>query len=94
MVWDITTKLGSGKAVENDPKAMQDLTLVGQTLLQQMQDKFQTESYQIIGRIDDMTSHIDDPEENSVNVMTQAEMEELSHSHAVGQSFSLSKYKQ
>uniref|UniRef100_A0A667H9L7 Heat shock factor-binding protein 1 n=1 Tax=Lynx canadensis TaxID=61383 RepID=A0A667H9L7_LYNCA len=67
--------------VETDPKAMQDLTLVVQTLLQQMQDKFQTVSYQIVGRIVGMTSHIDDLVENIVNVMTQAEMEELSHSN-------------
>ncbi|KAJ7994482.1 hypothetical protein DPEC_G00249710 [Dallia pectoralis] len=33
-----------------DPKTVQDLTGVVQTLLQQMQDKFQTMSDQIIGR--------------------------------------------
>uniref|UniRef100_A0ABI7VRU9 Heat shock factor-binding protein 1 n=1 Tax=Felis catus TaxID=9685 RepID=A0ABI7VRU9_FELCA len=77
--------------VETDPKAMQDLTLVVQTLLQQMQDKFQTVSYQIIGRIDGMTSHIDDLVENIVNVMTQAEMEELPHSNALTCSLRLSK---
>nr|ACO09910.1 Heat shock factor-binding protein 1 [Osmerus mordax] len=35
---------------ETDPKSVQDLTGVVQTLLQQMQDKFQTMSDQIIGR--------------------------------------------
>ncbi|KTF85279.1 hypothetical protein cypCar_00006069 [Cyprinus carpio] len=35
---------------EKDPKTSQDLTVVVQTLLQQMQDKFQTMSDQIIGR--------------------------------------------
>ncbi|XP_057890062.1 heat shock factor-binding protein 1 isoform X1 [Melospiza georgiana] len=40
---------------ETDPKSVQDLTAVVQTLLQQMQDKFQTMSDQIIGRIDDMS---------------------------------------
>ncbi|KAF7464269.1 Hypothetical predicted protein [Marmota monax] len=35
---------------ETDPKTVQDLTSVVQTLLQQMQDKFQTMSDQIIGR--------------------------------------------
>ncbi|KAL7978963.1 hypothetical protein Chor_001266 [Crotalus horridus] len=35
---------------ETDPKTVQDLTAVVQTLLQQMQDKFQTMSDQIIGR--------------------------------------------
>uniref|UniRef100_A0A8C9JBI7 Heat shock factor-binding protein 1 n=1 Tax=Panthera tigris altaica TaxID=74533 RepID=A0A8C9JBI7_PANTA len=77
--------------VETDPKAMQDLTLVVQTLLQQMQDKFQTVSYQIVGRIDGMTSHIDDLVENIVNVMTQAEMEELSRSNALARSLRISK---
>ncbi|XP_034282426.1 heat shock factor-binding protein 1 isoform X2 [Pantherophis guttatus] len=35
---------------ETDPKTVQDLTAVVQTLLQQMQDKFQIMSDQIIGR--------------------------------------------
>ncbi|KAG5848540.1 hypothetical protein ANANG_G00099540 [Anguilla anguilla] len=35
---------------ETDPKSVQNLTAVVQTLLQQMQDKFQTMSDQIIGR--------------------------------------------
>ncbi|ERE78678.1 heat shock factor-binding protein 1 [Cricetulus griseus] len=35
---------------ETDPKTMQDITLVVETLLQQMQDKFQIMSDQIIGR--------------------------------------------
>ncbi|OCT82405.1 hypothetical protein XELAEV_18024934mg [Xenopus laevis] len=35
---------------ETDPKTVQDLTVVVQNLLQQMQDKFQTMSDQIIGR--------------------------------------------
>uniref|UniRef100_A0A8C8XIL2 Heat shock factor-binding protein 1 n=1 Tax=Panthera leo TaxID=9689 RepID=A0A8C8XIL2_PANLE len=77
--------------VETDPMAMQDVTLVVQTLLQQMQDKFQTVSYQIVGRIDGMTSHIDDLVENIVNVMTQAEMEELSRSNALACSLRISK---
>ncbi|KAI4575129.1 hypothetical protein MJG53_003060 [Ovis ammon polii x Ovis aries] len=63
---------------ETDPKTMQDLTSVVQTLLQQMQDKFQTTmSDQIIGRIDDMSSRIDDLEKNIADLMTQAGVEEL-----------------
>lgn len=73
MVWDITTKLGSGEVVET----MQDLTSVVHTLLKQMQDKFQIVSNQIIGRIDDMSILIDDLEENIAKFMTQAGMEEL-----------------
>ncbi|XP_057390872.1 heat shock factor-binding protein 1-like [Balaenoptera ricei] len=62
---------------ETDPKAMQDLTSVVRTPLQQMQDKFQTTSDQIIGRIDDMSSRIDDLEKNTTDLMTQAGVEEL-----------------
>uniref|UniRef100_A0A8C7YLK4 Heat shock factor binding protein 1b n=1 Tax=Oryzias sinensis TaxID=183150 RepID=A0A8C7YLK4_9TELE len=49
---------------ETDPKSVQDLTNVVQTLLQQMQDKFQT-----ITRIDDL-------EKNIADLMTQAGVEE------------------
>ncbi|KAB0400013.1 hypothetical protein E2I00_017954 [Balaenoptera physalus] len=56
---------------------MQDLTSVVQTLLQQMQGKWQTMSSQIIGRIEDVSSHIDDPEKNIADLMIQAGVEEL-----------------
>ncbi|NWX86162.1 HSBP1 protein, partial [Nothoprocta ornata] len=74
---------------ETDPKTVQDLTAVVQTLLQQMQDKFQTMSDQIIGRnilllfytadICDMAAQIfvDDLEKNIADLMTQAGVEEL-----------------
>ncbi|NWU53835.1 HSBP1 protein, partial [Dromas ardeola] len=69
---------------ETDPKTVQDLTAVVQTLLQQMQDKFQTMSDQIIGRnilflneFDDMSCRIDDLEKNIADLMTQAGVEEL-----------------
>uniref|UniRef100_A0A8C9I944 Heat shock factor-binding protein 1 n=1 Tax=Piliocolobus tephrosceles TaxID=591936 RepID=A0A8C9I944_9PRIM len=62
---------------ETDPKTEQELTLVVQTLLQQIQDKFQTMSGQIIGRIDDMSSCIDDLKKNIADFMTQAGVEEL-----------------
>ncbi|VCW77883.1 unnamed protein product [Gulo gulo] len=42
-----------------------------------MQDKFQTMSDQVIGRIDDMSSCIDDPEKNMADLMTQTGVEEL-----------------
>ncbi|KAG3286582.1 hypothetical protein H1C71_010172 [Ictidomys tridecemlineatus] len=54
-----------------------DKTDLKTTLLQQMQNKFQTMSDQIIGRIDDMSSHIDDLEKNIADLMTQARVEEL-----------------
>ncbi|ELW48053.1 Heat shock factor-binding protein 1 [Tupaia chinensis] len=62
---------------KTDPKTVQDLTSVMQTLLQQMQDKFQTMSNQIIGRIDDMSSLIDDLEKSIANLVTQGRVEEL-----------------
>uniref|UniRef100_A0A4W4GTS0 Heat shock factor binding protein 1a n=1 Tax=Electrophorus electricus TaxID=8005 RepID=A0A4W4GTS0_ELEEL len=49
---------------DTDPKSAQDLTAVVQSLLQQMQDKFQT-----ITRIDDLEKNISD-------LMTQAGVEE------------------
>ncbi|NXC12307.1 HSBP1 protein, partial [Corythaeola cristata] len=63
---------------ETDPKTVQDLTAVVQTLLQQMQDKFQTMSDQIIGRnILFLNCRIDDLEKNIADLMTQAGVEEL-----------------
>ncbi|CDQ63076.1 unnamed protein product [Oncorhynchus mykiss] len=68
---------------ETDPKSVQDLTNVVQTLLQQMQDKFQTMSDQIIGRniLPDIyhseLTRIDDLEKNIADLMTQAGVEEI-----------------
>nr|XP_048313432.1 heat shock factor-binding protein 1-like [Myodes glareolus] len=62
---------------ETDPKTMEDITLVLETLQKQMQDKFQIMSDQIIGRIDNMNSHIDNLEKNIADLMTQAGVEEL-----------------
>uniref|UniRef100_A0A4W4G0R3 Heat shock factor-binding protein 1 n=1 Tax=Electrophorus electricus TaxID=8005 RepID=A0A4W4G0R3_ELEEL len=60
---------------ETDPKSVQDLTAVVQTLLQQMQDKFQTMSDQIIGR-NILTTRIDELEKNIAELMTQAGVED------------------
>lgn len=60
-----------------DPKAIQDITLVVETLLRQMQDKFQIMLDQIIGRINDMSSRIDHLEKNIADLMTQAGVEDL-----------------
>ncbi|KAK1162127.1 heat shock factor-binding protein 1 [Huso huso] len=62
---------------ETDPKSVQDLTGVVQTLLQQMQDKFQTMSDQIIGRNILYHTRIDDLEKNIADLMTQAGVEEI-----------------
>ncbi|XP_061032300.1 heat shock factor-binding protein 1-like [Eubalaena glacialis] len=72
-----TTKPGTREVAETDPKTVQDLTSVVQTLLQQMQGKWQTMSNQIIGRIEDTSSRIDDPEKNIADLMIQAGVEEL-----------------
>ncbi|XP_025768408.1 LOW QUALITY PROTEIN: heat shock factor-binding protein 1 [Puma concolor] len=62
---------------ETDPKTMRDLTSMVQTLLQQMQDTFQTMSDQVIGRIGNTSSHIDNLEKNVADLMAQAGVEEL-----------------
>uniref|UniRef100_A0A673ZGJ5 Heat shock factor-binding protein 1 n=1 Tax=Salmo trutta TaxID=8032 RepID=A0A673ZGJ5_SALTR len=55
------------------------LPLLVQTLLQQMQDKFQTMSDQIIGRniLNIFSTRIDDLEKNIADLMTQAGVEEI-----------------
>uniref|UniRef100_A0A3Q3BRA1 Heat shock factor-binding protein 1 n=1 Tax=Kryptolebias marmoratus TaxID=37003 RepID=A0A3Q3BRA1_KRYMA len=64
---------------ETDPKSVQDLTNVVQTLLQQMQDKFQTillcSLIQCV--LDEMSTRIDDLEKNIADLMTQAGVEEI-----------------
>ncbi|NXK33696.1 HSBP1 protein, partial [Piprites chloris] len=64
---------------ETDPKSVQDLTAVVQTLLQQMQDKFQTMAVAFLDprALDDMSCRIDDLEKNIADLMTQAGVEEL-----------------
>ncbi|NXN05854.1 HSBP1 protein, partial [Sylvia borin] len=75
---------------ETDPKSVQDLTAVVQTLLQQMQDKFQTIAQAGLEQcpltvpcfldpraVDDMSCRIDDLERNIADLMIQAGVEEL-----------------
>ncbi|NWS85864.1 HSBP1 protein, partial [Toxostoma redivivum] len=64
---------------ETDPKSVQDLTAVVQTLLQQMQDKFQTMPCPSLDpwAVDDMSCRIDDLERNIADLMMQAGVEEL-----------------
>ncbi|NWX62738.1 HSBP1 protein, partial [Promerops cafer] len=64
---------------ETDPKSVQDLTAVVQTLLQQMQDKFQTMPGSVLDprAVDDMSCRIDDLERNIADLMMQAGVEEL-----------------
>ncbi|XP_066279003.1 heat shock factor-binding protein 1-like [Branchiostoma lanceolatum] len=61
-----------------DPKNIQNLTAFVKALLQQMQDKFQAVSDQIISRIDDMGGvRIDMLEKNIADLMRQAGVEEV-----------------
>jgi|UniRef100_A0A8C0XFP3 hypothetical protein len=75
-VGDVTTTLGTSEIAKIDPKTMQDLTSVTETFLQQMQDKFQTMYGQIIGRMDDRSSGINELE-NISDLKIQAGVEEL-----------------
>ena len=58
------------------PQGTQELTVFVQTLLQQMQTRFQEMSEAIIGRIDDMGTRIDDLEKSIAELMQQAGVEE------------------
>ncbi|KAI5101438.1 heat shock factor-binding protein 1 [Silurus meridionalis] len=75
---------------DTEPKSAQDLTVVVQSLLQQMQDKFQTMSDQIIGRnilhstLDEMSTRIDDLEKNISDLMTQAGVEDFDGENKFG----------
>ncbi|XP_018020095.1 heat shock factor-binding protein 1-like [Hyalella azteca] len=55
-----------------DPKNVQDLSQYVAVLLQQMQDRFQIMSDQIIHRIDEMGNRIDDLEKNISDMMAHA----------------------
>ncbi|XP_021957704.1 heat shock factor-binding protein 1 isoform X2 [Folsomia candida] len=55
---------------KNEPKNIQELTQY--SLLQNMQDKFQQISDQILNRIDDMGGRVDELEKNIADLMTQA----------------------
>uniref|UniRef100_T1H799 Heat shock factor-binding protein 1 n=1 Tax=Megaselia scalaris TaxID=36166 RepID=T1H799_MEGSC len=47
-----------------EPKNMEELTVFVQNMLQNVQDKFQLMSDQILSRIDEMGTRIDDLEKN------------------------------
>ncbi|KOX74254.1 Heat shock factor-binding protein 1 [Melipona quadrifasciata] len=68
-----TDNYGIGNNAE--PKNMQELTEYVQTLLQNMQGKFQTMSDQILGKNNEMGNRIDDLEKNITDLMTQAGVE-------------------
>lgn len=60
---------GLSKTTTESP---QDLTIFVKTLLEQMQERFETMSDQIVGRIDEMGSRIDDLEKSIAELMEQA----------------------
>nr|XP_040129597.1 LOW QUALITY PROTEIN: heat shock factor-binding protein 1-like [Ictidomys tridecemlineatus] len=62
---------------ETDLKMVHDFTRVVQTLLQQMQDKFQATYKHIFGRINGTSSHLDDLGKNITDLLTWAGVEEL-----------------
>ncbi|KAJ8601885.1 hypothetical protein CTAYLR_002641 [Chrysophaeum taylorii] len=57
---------------EEAPTTPQDLTLFVKNLLEQMQQRFETMSEQIVGRIDEMGNRIDDLEKSIAELMEQA----------------------
>ncbi|KAG5678758.1 hypothetical protein PVAND_008402 [Polypedilum vanderplanki] len=59
-----------------DPKNNEELIIYVQNLLQNVQDKFQCMSEQIIGRIDEMGNRIDDLEKSISELMQQAGVSE------------------
>ncbi|XP_055075115.1 heat shock factor-binding protein 1-like protein 1 [Misgurnus anguillicaudatus] len=60
----------------SESKAVQDLTAVMETTMQTLQSKFQNLSDQIISKMDEMGTRIDDLEKNVADLMTQAGMED------------------
>jgi len=60
----------------NTPQNAQDLTVFVQTLLQQMQSRFEQMSESIIGRIDEMGNRIDELEKSIADLMSQAGIED------------------
>mmetsp|Transcript_24425 Transcript_24425/g.48584 ORF Transcript_24425/g.48584 Transcript_24425/m.48584 type:complete len:87 (-) Transcript_24425:34-294(-) len=65
-----------GDSGEGAPQNAQDLTVFVQSLLSQMQTRFNQMSEAIIGRIDEMGNRIDDLEKSIADLMAQAGVEE------------------
>ncbi|XP_051991675.1 heat shock factor-binding protein 1-like protein 1 [Xyrauchen texanus] len=74
------------------PTAAQDLTAVMETTMQALQSKFQDLSGQIISKMDEMGTRIDDLEKNVADLMTQAGMEEHHKTNDVEERTSLPKH--
>ncbi|MBN3295332.1 heat shock factor-binding protein 1-like protein 1 [Amia ocellicauda] len=61
---------------ESNPKTTQDLSDYMETMMQNLQSKFQAMSDQIVSRMDEMGNRINALEKNVADLMTQAGMEE------------------
>ncbi|KAJ8334247.1 hypothetical protein SKAU_G00398860 [Synaphobranchus kaupii] len=61
---------------ESNSKAAQDLTEFMEAKMQNLQSKFQAMSGQLVSRMDEMGTRIDNLEKNVADLMTQAGMEE------------------
>jgi len=71
------TQPGTSNATVSSPemKNVQDLTRYVELLLQQMQERFQGISDQVLARIDEMGNRIDDLERNIADLVTQSGLE-------------------
>ncbi|XP_067281960.1 heat shock factor-binding protein 1-like protein 1 [Pseudorasbora parva] len=56
----------------SESKAAKDLTAMMETTMQTLQNRFQNLSDQIISKMDEMGTRIDDLEKNVADLMTQA----------------------
>lgn len=70
----------------SESKAAKNLTAIMETTMQQLQSRFQNLSEQIISKMDEMGTRIDDLEKNVADLMTQAGMEDLQKSNDIDES--------
>ncbi|XP_013997799.1 heat shock factor-binding protein 1-like protein 1 [Salmo salar] len=61
---------------ESNSKAAKELTEIMEATMQNLHSKFQCMSDQIVSKMDDMGTRIDDLEKNVADLMTQAGMDE------------------
>eukprot|EP00635_Sarcinochrysidales_sp_CCMP3193_P004334 CAMPEP_0118889470 /NCGR_PEP_ID=MMETSP1166-20130328/383_1 /TAXON_ID=1104430 /ORGANISM="Chrysoreinhardia sp, Strain CCMP3193" /LENGTH=79 /DNA_ID=CAMNT_0006828061 /DNA_START=28 /DNA_END=270 /DNA_ORIENTATION=- len=67
------------------PQTPQDLTVFVKNLLEQMQQRFETMSERIVGRIDEMGTRIDDLEKSIGELMEQAGVDPVEQSAATAE---------
>ncbi|XP_056335156.1 LOW QUALITY PROTEIN: heat shock factor-binding protein 1-like protein 1 [Danio aesculapii] len=67
----------------SESKAAKDLTAIMETTMQQLQSRFQNLSEQIISKMDEMGTRIDDLEKTFADLMTQAGTANLQKSKQV-----------